>query len=58
MQRLQTFLATVCKTVRPMLSGHFHDSAGCLSCLSDCNITVSWPHGWMDQDETWHAGCR
>ena len=25
-------------------------------CLSVCNIGVLWPNGWMDQDETWHAG--
>jgi len=31
----------------------------CLSCLSVCpvcNVDVQWPNGWMDQDETWHAG--
>ena len=35
----------------------------CLSvCLSVCpvysvcNLGVLWPNGWMDQDETWHAG--
>jgi len=29
----------------------------CLSvCLSLCNVGVLWPNGWMDQDETWHAG--
>jgi len=32
----------------------------CLSvCLSVCllsNVGVLWPNGWMDQDETWHAG--
>ena len=27
-----------------------------LSCLSVCNVGVLWPNGWMDQDETWHAG--
>jgi len=21
-----------------------------------CNVDVLWPNGWMDQDETWHAG--
>jgi len=21
-----------------------------------CNVSVLWPNGWMDQDETWHAG--
>ena len=44
--------ATVCKTVRPVLSD------GCLSCLS-CSVLsqfVLWPNGWMDEDETWHAG--
>ena len=44
------FWATVCKTVRPMLSDR------CLSVLSVCNVGVLWPNGWMDQDETWHAG--
>jgi len=29
----------------------------CLSvCLSVCNVGVLWPNGWIDQDETWHAG--
>jgi len=26
-----------------------------LSCLSVCNVGVLWPHGWMDQNETWHG---
>jgi len=43
------FWATIRKTVRPMLSDH------CMSCLV-CNFGVLWPNGWMDQDETWHAG--
>jgi len=43
------FCATVCKTVRPMLSDH-------CPVLSVCNIGVLWPNGWTDQDETWHAG--
>ena len=25
-------------------------------CLSVCNVGVLWPNGWMDQDETSHAG--
>jgi len=25
-------------------------------CLSVCNVAVLWPNGWMDPDETWHAG--
>jgi len=24
--------------------------------LCVCNVGVLWPNGWMDQDETWHAG--
>ena len=27
----------------------------CLSCPV-CNVGVSWPNVWSDQDETWHAG--
>ena len=27
-----------------------------LSCLSVCDVGALWPNGWMDQDETWHAG--
>jgi len=43
---LCSFWATVCKTVRPMLSDH----------CPVCNIGVLWSNGWMDQDETWQAG--
>ena len=43
-----SFWATVCKTVRPILSL-------CLSCLTVCDVRALWPNGWMDQDETWHA---
>jgi len=39
--------ATVCKTVCPIPSDR---CLSCLSVLSVCNV------GWMDQDETWHAG--
>jgi len=28
----------------------------CPVCLSVCNVGVLCPNGWMDQDETWHAG--
>ena len=45
--------ATVCKTVRPMLS------VRCLSCLSVCpvcDMRALWPNGSTHQDETWHAG--
>jgi len=51
-----TFWATVCKTVRPMLSDR---CLSCVSCLSVCpvyDVGVLWPNGWMRQDETWHAG--
>jgi len=24
--------------------------------LSICNVDALWPNGWMDQNETWHAG--
>jgi len=41
------FCATVCKTVRLMLSDR---------CLSVCNVGVLWPNGWIDQDATWYAG--
>jgi len=27
-----------------------------VSCLSVYNVRALWPKGWMDQDETWHAG--
>jgi len=47
---LLSFWATVCKTVRPMLSDP------CLSvlsvCLSVCIVGVLWSNGWMDQDAT------
>ena len=51
-----SFWATVCKTVRPMLS------VPCPVCLSVCpvcpvcDVGVLWPNGWTDQHETWHAG--
>ena len=35
-----------------MLSDH---CPVCLSCPV-CNVRVLWPKGWMEQDETWHAG--
>jgi len=48
---ITSFWATVCKTVRPMLSDR------CLSaCVSvcyvsvSCNVGVLWPNGWLDQD--------
>jgi len=47
---LAVYWATVCKTVRPMLSDR------CLSCPSVCDVGVLWPNGWLDQDESWLAG--
>jgi len=46
------FWATVCKTVRPMLSDR------CLPCpvCPVCDVGVLWPNRQMDQDETWHGG--
>ena len=48
-QFILRFWATVCKTVRSMLSDH------CPDCLLVCNIGILWPNGWMDQDETWRG---
>jgi len=40
------FWATVCKTVRPMLSVR---CLSCLSvCMSVCDVRAPWPNGWMD----------
>jgi len=51
------FWATVCKTVRPMLSDRQTVVCPfCLSVLSVCDVGVLWPNGWIDQDETWHGG--
>ena len=41
--------ATICKTVRPMLSGR------CPVCPSVCPLCNVGVNGWMDQDETWHG---
>jgi len=49
-QGVHSFWATVCKTVRPMLSDR------CVSVLSVCDVGVLWPNGWTDRDETWLAG--
>ena len=60
LQELLNFWATVCKTVRLMLSDRCHVCSVCLSvcpvCLSVCDVGVLWPNGCMDQDETWHSG--
>jgi len=47
--------ATVCKTVRPMLSVR---CLICLSVLSVCKVRALWQNGWTDQDETWHVKPR
>ena len=53
LDRFSRFWATVCKSVRPMLS---ESCLSVLSCLSVCNVGVLWPNGWMDQDATWYGG--
>jgi len=54
LDRFIRFWATVCKTVRPMLSDRC--LSVCLSVCPVCDVGVLWPKGWMDQDETWHEG--
>jgi len=49
----QVFLSDRLCNGSPMLSDR---CLSLLSCLSVCNVGVLWPNGWMDQDETWHAG--
>jgi len=49
-----SFWATVGKTVCPILS------ECCLYCTLSlsfpvCSVSVLWPSGWMDQDDTWLA---
>ena len=55
MHKSSHFWATICETVRPMLSDC------CPVCLSvmlvHCGqMVVFWPNGWMDQDATWYGG--
>ena len=50
------FWATVCKTVRPMLSVRCLSVCPVCPVLSVCDVHALWPNGWTDQDETWHAG--
>ena len=53
---LYRFWATVCKTVRPMLSDRC-PVLSVLSCLvSNDGVGLLWSNGWTDQDETWRAG--
>ena len=46
------FWATVCKTVRPVLSDQL---SICLSVRPVCNVGVFWPNVWMDQDAAWYT---
>ena len=46
------FWATICKTIRPMLS---HQCLSCPVCLS-VKVGVLWLNEWMDQDATWYGG--
>jgi len=42
---------------RPFVKGFAYMlSDRCLSVLYVCDVGVLWPKGWVDQDETWHAG--
>ena len=50
---LHRFWATVCKTIRPMLSDR---CLSCPVCLSVCDVGILWPNGWAYKDETWYAG--
>jgi len=50
------FLATVCKTVRFMLSDRRCLSCPVLSVCPICDVGAPWPDGCTDQDETSHAG--
>jgi len=45
------YWATVCKTVRPMLSDR-------RPVCRVCDVDALWPNGWTDQDQTWYAGRR
>ena len=54
------FWATVCKTVRPILSDRRLFCPACLSVcpdLSVCNFGVLWPNGWMDPQFLAHVCC-
>jgi len=50
----QCYQTVVCLSV--CLSCLFCLSCSVLSVCPVCNVGVLWPHGWMDQDETWHPG--
>ena len=47
-----TYWATVCITVRPMLSDRCLFVRPVLSVYPVCDAGVLWPNSWMDQDET------
>jgi len=48
--------ATVCKTVRAMISDRCLSVLSVLSVRPVCDVGVLWRNDCMDQDETWHAG--
>jgi len=50
------FWATICTTVRPMLSYAMGPLSVCLCVCPVCYVGVLWPNGWMDQHETSHRG--
>ena len=52
---IRSFWATVCKTVRPMLSDHCLSVLSVLSVCPVCDVGALWLNGLTDQDETWHA---
>ena len=39
-----------------MLSDRFLSVYPVTSICPVCNVRLLWPNGWMDSDETWHAG--
>jgi len=39
-----------------MLSDHCLSCPMCLSVCLSVTLVLLWPNGWMDQDDTWHAG--
>jgi len=48
--------ATICKTVRPMLSDRCLSVCPVCPVLSVYDVGVLWPNSRMDEYETWHAG--
>jgi len=45
------------RSVEPFLGNRLLNGSPCaITLLSVCGVGVLWPNGWMDEDETWHAG--